>query len=430
MKTTLFPLAAGLALMLGACGGPSPSGGKTLADCPEVLTVEDTPSGPVSVLHIDRVKDTIDVPLSKLLDDFRMVRLDNEKDEALTTASGITPFDNYFITRAGTSEGGVHEAALLFDKEGRYLCRIGNIGQGPGEYTFVYDCDIDEKRQLIYLMPWQTKNILVYNMQGEYLHAIPLPTRVPKGVFKIDGDKQTITIGTLPFDVTEHDPQQWRENYDAVERTAVVWQQDFQGNVLHHIGAKPYAVELDFSNEVSHPGNIPGTFDFCIFYWTPRNDTLFHYFPDENRFTPVLTIKQPKDELLRTQHDYLELPNHYLIDITVATQTQYIEGLGTVISTTQRTVVLIDKKTNRGAFVRFQNDLLGDIPMPSIFYCFKNGQLAAPIEPAKLLLDIDKLLSSKLDNKTRSRLEELKSTIDPDDNTYLFVGKIKSNAQL
>ena len=29
-----------------------------------------------------------------------------------------------------------------------------------------------------------------------------------------------------------------------------------------------------------------------------------------------------------------------------------------------------------------------------------------------------------------TRLEELKSTINPDDNTYLFVGKIKSNARL
>ena len=124
MKTTLFSLALGLTLALGACSGSSPSGGKTLADCPEVLTVEDTPSGPVSVLHIDRVKDTIDVPLSKLLDDFRMVRLDN-REEALTKGYPLMAFDNYFIIG-----GGMNEPCHLFDKNGRYLCNIGGVGQG------------------------------------------------------------------------------------------------------------------------------------------------------------------------------------------------------------------------------------------------------------------------------------------------------------
>ena len=56
---------------------------------------------------------------------------------------------------------------------------------------------------------------------------------------------------------------------------------------------------------------------------------------------------------------------------------------------------------------------------------------AYALDPGDLLVQVEELLSSsKTDDKTRSRLEELKSTIDPDDNTYLFVGKIKSNAQL
>ena len=96
--TRLFPL-LGLALVLGACGGSSSPDGKTLADCPEVLTVENSPSGPVSVLHIDRVKDTIDVPLSKLLDDFRLVKLDN-REEALSYGS-TTCHGNYITVHGG-----------------------------------------------------------------------------------------------------------------------------------------------------------------------------------------------------------------------------------------------------------------------------------------------------------------------------------------
>ena len=46
-------------------------------------------------------------------------------------------------------------------------------------------------------------------------------------------------------------------------------------------------------------------------------------------------------------------------------------------------------------------------------------------------MQVEELLaSSKPDDKERTRLKELKSAINPDDNTYLFVGEIKSNAQL
>lgn len=40
------------------------------------------------------------------------------------------------------------------------------------------------------------------------------------------------------------------------------------------------------------------------------------------------------------------------------------------------------------------------------------------------------LASDKTDPKTRARLEQLKASINPDDNTYLFVGKIKQGAKL
>ena len=408
MKTTLFPLAAGLALMLGACGGPSPSGGKTLADCPEVLTVEDTPSGPVSVLHIDRVKDTIDVPLSKLLDDFRMVRLDN-REEALSY--GSPTYHGEYIT----INGGMGEPYRLFDKNGRYLCNIGNIGQGPGEYKFVYDIQIDKDNQQIYLMPWflSSKELFVYNQQGKFTHSIPLPTTVPKGVFTVDTKRQTITVGMTPF--------------QGIENAAVVWQQDFNGNILHKVDATPYSMPPNYDNEVINGDNVPGVFDFTISYLERRSDTLFHYFPEENRFAPVLTLRQPKEPL---QHCYAELPGYFLMDIILAER--YLQtNTSLLIIPSQRVCVLVDKKTRKGSFVRFYNDLVGNIAIEDAIYYFKKGHFAYAIDPGDLLVQVEELLSSsKTDNKTRSRLEELKSTIDPDDNTYLFVGKIKSNAQL
>ena len=396
-----------LAMVLGACGGNQSAGELTLDNLPVVATMEAVGQDSVCVLHLDKLgKDTLTIALSQYLEDFRLVRLDN-RDEALTRGGGVC-LGNYFITG-----GGSREACRLFDKDGRFLFRVGNNGQGPGEYWAVYDKQIDEQNRRIYLMPWMTQNLLAYNMQGKYQHPIPLPTYVPKGVFTVDPGKQTVTVGMLPF--------------SDIEGASVVWQQDFKGNVLHRVDAAPYSVIPDFSNEIANTDNVPGVFDFTIQYWEAKDDTLFHYLPEEQHFAPMLTLQQPNDKHM---HSYLELPDHYLMDIILQMQYQQTDH-STVGFPSRRACVLMDKHTGKGAFVRFFNDLIENSAVVDAFYYFKKGHFAYAIDPGDLLVQVEELLSSsKTDDKTRSRLEELKSTIDPDDNTYLFVGKIKSNAQL
>ena len=197
--------------------------------------------------------------------------------------------------------------------------------------------------------------------------------------------------------------------------------------MLHRVDAAPYSVIPDFSNEIANTDNVPGVFDFTIQYWEAKDDTLFHYLPEEGRFAPMLTLQQPNDKHM---HSYLELPDHYLMDIILQMQYQQTDH-STVGFPSRRACVLMDKHTGKGAFVRFFNDLIENSAVVDAFYYFKKGHFAYAIDPGDLLVQVEELLSSsKTDDKTRSRLEELKSTIDPDDNTYLFVGKIKSNAQL
>ena len=170
-------------------------------------------------------------------------------------------------------------------------------------------------------------------------------------------------------------------------------------------------------------------YDACLHTTNPsqRYHTLFHYLTEEGRLAPMLTLEQPADKLM---HSYLELPDHYLMDIILQMQYQQTDH-STVGFPSRRACVLMDKHTGKGAFVRFFNDLIENSAVVDAFYYFKKGHFAYAIDPGDLLVQVEELLSSsKTDDKTRSRLEELKSTIDPDDNTYLFVGKIKSNAQL
>lgn len=389
-----------LAMVLGACGGNQSAGELTLDNLPVVATMEAVGQDSVCVLHLDKLgKDTLTIALSQYLEDFRLVRLDN-RDEALTRGGGVC-LGNYFITG-----GGSREACRLFDKDGRFLFRVGNNGQGPGEYWAVYNKQIDEQNRRIYLMPWNATSLLVYDLDtGAYLSSIPLPTMVPKGVFTVDAAKQTVIVGMLPF--------------NDIEGARVVWQQDFEGNVLQGIEATPYAVVPDFSNEVSNMDNMEGTFDFYLFTWVTQADTLYHYIAEENRLKPVFTLNMPGDPI---QHYYTELPDCYLMDVTLEwAQNQY----GTYVS--KRAIILVDKSTGRGGFVQFVNDKVGNLPVDNAAFLFNNGYFMQSIEPGELALRIDEALSSPggLTLKQQDELKSLRASINEDDNTYLFVGKLK-----
>jgi len=400
MKAVKLWGGSALAMVLGACGGNQSAGELTLDNLPVVATMEAVGQDSVCVLHLDKLgKDTLTIALSQYLEDFRLVRLDN-RDEALTRGGGVC-LGNYFITG-----GGSREACRLFDKDGRFLFRVGNNGQGPGEYWAVYDKQIDEQNRRIYLMPWNATSLLVYDLDtGAYLSSIPLPTMVPKGVFTVDAAKQTVIVGMLPF--------------NDIEGARVVWQQDFEGNVLQGIDATPYAVVPDFSNEVSNMDNMEGTFDFYLFTWVTQADTLYHYIAEENRLKPVFTLNMPGDPI---QHYYTELPDCYLMDVTLEwAQNQY----GTYVS--KRAIILVDKRTGRGGFVQFVNDKVGNLPIDNAAFLFNNGYFMQSIEPGELALRIDEALSSPggLTLKQQDELKSLRASINEDDNTYLFVGKLK-----
>ena len=171
------------ASLLGACSDTDPSGNFSLNDCPQVAIRQLVGNDSVVVCNLDLIKDTLNIPLSQLIDDFKIIKLDS-KDEALVKSYFTHITDNYI---------GVYSGRMipykLFAKEGNFLRTIGSIGQGPNEYTLIYDSQIDEKNKRVYLLPWNTKQLLVYDFDGNNLPPVPLPTRIPKGIFQVDTDR-------------------------------------------------------------------------------------------------------------------------------------------------------------------------------------------------------------------------------------------------
>jgi hypothetical protein len=85
--------------------------------------------------------------------------------------SSIQVYGNQiFILDSNKSKG-----LYVFNKDGRFIRKIGNAGQGSGEYVEAIDFTIDKKNKLIYILDSQNQNILKYNLAtGTFISNIKL----------------------------------------------------------------------------------------------------------------------------------------------------------------------------------------------------------------------------------------------------------------
>lgn len=301
------------------------------------------------VCELDLLKDTVDLPLSYWVENVQIIRLDGS-DEALVGMGPVYVSDNYIMV-------GRHQSTpcKLFRKDGTYIGNVGSIGQGPGEYTMVYDAQIDEKAGHIYLLPWNAKSIYVYSLEGEYLKDIPLNKKyedlvVPKGLFKVDAEKNRVAMVLLPFDYLP----------------VVAWIQDMEGNVLHEVKDDHLKLKPDFSNEVLST-KYSENLDVQIFtFWEMKKDTLYHLKMDNGELSPRFTMDFGKRDIM--MHTYHEFCRHYLGTLTVPKQVG-----DNMYSATNEAYFMVDKETKKGTFFRVRNDFMDGSPIPHMPWHFKEG---------------------------------------------------------
>lgn len=395
-----------MAIALAACSGNEKrrlSDEKSrLGDLPVVAHQVEVDRQEMTVCELDLLKDTVDLPLSYWVEDLEVVKLDG-KDEALVGQGGVIVSDNYILVGRANNV-----PCKLFRRDGSFVGSVGSIGQGPGEYTMVYDMQIDEQVGRIYLLPWNAKSIFVYDMNGQYLSDIPLTKKyekliVPKGKMKVDAAQNRVAVMLLPFDYLP----------------VVAWVQDMEGNFLHEVPMNHLKVKPDFSNEVLSSKASADALDAFLFtFFEVRKDTLYHLNMEEGKLQPKFTLDFGQRDV--TMHDYHEFPGHYVCGLVNPVQ------VGENMYQTEGEVFLmVEKETGKGAFFRIANDYIDNAPIPYMPFCYSNGYFTQNMEPAVLMDRLEKGMET-LDAEKRKRMEALMKTIDEDDNNYIFIGKLKT----
>lgn len=64
----------------------------------------------------------------------------------------------------------------VFDLSGKFLYNIGQFGRAPGEYKKIFDFDVSNSA--IYLYDGSNRNMLIYNLDGQFLKMKNLPYQV------------------------------------------------------------------------------------------------------------------------------------------------------------------------------------------------------------------------------------------------------------
>ena len=345
------------------------------------------------------LKETITIPLSDLTDgELQILKLD-DADEALVKGGSTVISDNYILVKGERSI----PYKLFERKTGKFIANIGSYGQGPHEYISVYDQQIDEANNRIYLLPWTATKILVYDLKGNGLDPIPLCYDVPKGKIKVDTKNGTVVVCTLPFPNAQ----------------AIVWQQTLDGKLLKSIEPGHLSLPYDYSNEV-YSYTDGDVFDFLVFSFKPRSDTLYRYDSSNNRLLPLFTLDYKRQDV--SIHAYHSNAKYYLGQI--AEPRQIAEN---TFSTQNHQFFIVDKETLKGSLFILVNDFLGDSEIKWPSFVLNGDYYVRNEDPGNLRDELENTLSTNtnLSPAMREKLTKLKNSITDNDNNYVLFAKLK-----
>ena len=105
-----------------------------------------------------------EIMLNELASDIRYVPLETTDDCLM---------NNEFYIMQYTGEDIITSGIFHFDKNGKFLNKIGSKGQGPEEYLQGLFAFVDWKNKLLYVQNWTT--LTCYGFDGTFVRSVPTP---------------------------------------------------------------------------------------------------------------------------------------------------------------------------------------------------------------------------------------------------------------
>lgn len=341
------------------------------------------------LLDEERLSGERTIKLSELIDGYEVVKFENS-DSAIFKVRKPVVSDHYIaVIQGGTNP------IVLFDRQGKFIGKIGNVGQGPGEYMMPYDAIIDEGNDRIYVVEMTKNQVMEYNLKGEFQDSRVIGTLNKPTLFhNEDGSVSIVNMafGDLGDTLTA---ATYGGNNDSISTLT------YQPLVTSLKDAAGEAV--GFNNEAWAFKNTPNN----VFMFT-FNDTLYAYNQKENTVLPRAFLKEKSGKNAESWYVALEVPSAIIYQ---------------VIGPGSRTI-WYDKSSGELSQVKLVNDYCGNAT--ASVGDFRDGYYVKIWEPGWLMDRIEErwLKENDMTDQQRDDLKKLLSELNPDDNNIMFIGRL------
>ena len=391
MKSVKLFLAAAAVLLSASCGrGGLGEGGLVTFDYSQMTEGQDT------------------LVFSDLAVEPEFIALDSDTLDAFTAAKVLIT-ENYLVkdVQAILSKAPVR----VFDRHtGRFICNVGHLGRGPGEYLNSSQTFVDEDGGRVWIMDAVDK-IKTYDLtSGKYLGDVPLAYK-PMGEFgagsasfMVDGRAGTLTVMVVP--------------YEEDSCPAIAWCQDMSSKILWEIPETGRQRTRTPSNTlVGTSFNIEGALDVSFESSGNWPDTLYVLEGDVLR--PVFTVNT------RSLKSGSSLKSTLLPGKVLSTLTEMQEYMPRIIIGVPVANVLTDLKS--GESVSYPTEILNDfLGGYQGGYSVQCGYLVQSI-PAEEFLAVapQALEQGTLIGSAAKRVRAILSDLQPTDNDVLMLARLK-----
>ncbi len=146
------------------------------------------------VVNIDETPKEEFINLSTFFQDVETVILETNEECLIGEVSTIRVLDDFIVVTDADNT----ESVFVFDREGRFLHRVGQMGQGPGEYQGVSGSAIDFEKKEIYLLDNSSDKVLQYDIaSGKFINSIGI-SQDGFSSYYIHYDDGKIYTGSIP----------------------------------------------------------------------------------------------------------------------------------------------------------------------------------------------------------------------------------------
>ena len=123
---------------------------------------------PTYEINLDSLKTNKVGNISSYFKSVKLIALETSDINLIKSIDAVQVKDDYIFILDRS-----YKRLYCFDKNGKFIRRIGSVGPGPGEYSSISDFTIDNDG-IIYLLDRHGYKILSYNLLGEYKHSISI----------------------------------------------------------------------------------------------------------------------------------------------------------------------------------------------------------------------------------------------------------------